>query len=851
MPEHFATVRRLFDTAVEMPKAERDTWLATQAATKETIAEVRSLLDADDNRTSRPILDKQALPDLGSFSSVTQPAGRRIGNFVLLRVLGSGGMGTVYEATQDRPQRSVALKMLRQGFSNERSRRRFEFEAEVLGRLRHPGIAQVLEAGTFEEDEQRHPYFAMEYVAGARPLDSYVSESKPSRGTVLALFTKICEAVHYGHQRGVIHRDLKPANILIDEDGNPKIIDFGIARVTDHNETEEALLTETGQILGTLQFMSPEQLTPGQDNIDTRVDVYALGIVLYHLITGRAPFDINRTALGTAADIICNQTPPRPSVITRESSAYDLDWIVLKAIEKDPANRYPSASELAQDIARFQANQPVVAGPPSASYRARKFVARNRTLVIASAICLVTIISSAVSATVGWNRAVRAETIAKEDKRRAERAEAIARTNREKAEAEALTQQETNRLMRQILAGAHHTGKGKDVRLVELLESASHRLENFHSTKPETELSLHNALASSYLTIEELEAAERELETALAIIEAQFPNPTRTTLAVTTNYAVLALKRGEHSKAEAWLTKGKTGRIELLGAQSPEVAESNLILATLYNQREEFELAAASARAAMESFELAGTDFTLEAIRSRSALAQTLYDGGKTKLAIPLIRRAAERARQEIGERHSVTLLVLNNYVTIMRGTAEPDELIKVMSQVLEICNHNFGEGHPKSLRALNNLASVLQDKGRLADAIATYRKIVTIHESSPDRGRATGLIARNNLAVVLQRKGEFAESRQVFEALLVDCTGRIPTGHWLLAVFHKGYGVCLGRLGEHAAAEKELLGALAILEPKFGDKDRRVIKARAALAVVRTAMQSSASEEPSERKDD
>jgi tetratricopeptide (TPR) repeat protein/tRNA A-37 threonylcarbamoyl transferase component Bud32 len=310
--------------------------------------------------------------------------GKRIGRFRLRRVIATGGMGTVYEAIQEQPHRTVAIKVMRTGVTSRSSRRRFEYESQILARLRHPNIAQVFEAGTYDEGAGAVPYFAMEYVADGRPLVQYAEEEKLDRKQRLELFAKVCDAVQHGHQKGIIHRDIKPANILVDPTGDPKVIDFGVARATDSDVAITTLRTDIGQLIGTLQYMSPEQCNADPYDLDARSDVYMLGVVFYELLTGRPPYDLASVAVPEAVRIIRDLTPTRPSTLDRGLRG-DLETIAVTALEKDRQRRYQTAGELGADIRRYLDEQPIVARPPSALYQLRKFARRNKALVGAAA----------------------------------------------------------------------------------------------------------------------------------------------------------------------------------------------------------------------------------------------------------------------------------------------------------------------------------------------------------------------------------------------------------------------------------------------------------------------------------
>ena len=329
--------------------------------------------------------------------------GRTIDGYTITDVVGAGGMGTVYLARQQSPDRLVALKMMRPGMANPSMLRRFQYETEALARLQHEGIARIYEAGTWDDGGGAVPWFAMEYIPNASILTDYADRERLSTSQRLELFRKVCTAVHHGHQKGIIHRDLKPGNILVNERGNPKIIDFGVAKSTDSDVAITTDRTDVGALIGTLQYMSPEQCRANPAEIDTRSDIYALGVVLYQLLTDQFPYDIQQKALQEALRIVQEEDPRRPSTVDRRLRG-DVEIITLKAMEKDQRRRYQSAIELDQDIERYLTGLPITAVPPSVLYRVHKFVRRNQVGVVA-ALLLVAVGIVALVAGWQWSRA--------------------------------------------------------------------------------------------------------------------------------------------------------------------------------------------------------------------------------------------------------------------------------------------------------------------------------------------------------------------------------------------------------------------------------------------------------------
>jgi non-specific serine/threonine protein kinase/serine/threonine-protein kinase len=318
-----------------------------------------------------------------------------VGSYRILRLLGEGGMGVVYEAEQDYPRRTVALKIIKSGLTDPKLIRRFEHELLVLGRLQHPGIAQIYEAGTAETGFGPQPYFAMEFILGL-PLLEYADAHQLSIRQRLNLIAKVCDAVYHAHQRGVIHRDLKPGNILVDESGQPKILDFGVARTTN-SDAWMTHQTDLGQIVGTLAYMSPEQVLGDPLELDTRSDVYALGVVLYQVLAGRLPYKVS-TRLPEAVRAIREEEPTPLRTI---SGAYrgDIETIVGKALEKEKTRRYSSAAELAADIRRYLQDEPIMARPASTVYQLQKFARRNKALVLGIAAVFAVLIAGIIVST--------------------------------------------------------------------------------------------------------------------------------------------------------------------------------------------------------------------------------------------------------------------------------------------------------------------------------------------------------------------------------------------------------------------------------------------------------------------
>ncbi len=356
---------------------------------------------------------KGSVPEPGKFVTTGMPS--EIGRYKILGIIASGGMGVVYEAMQEAPRRRVALKIIKAGAASEMALHRFQFEAQTLAKLSHPNIAQIFEAGTWKSENGDVPFFAMEYIPGARGIVEHAQKRELSIQDRLELFRKICDAVHHGHQKGVIHRDLKPDNILVDNQGEPKIIDFGVARATDADLAVTTMQTTMGQLIGTLQYMSPEQCDADPDRIDTRSDVYALGVILFQLLSGKLPYDLRRQAIHEAVRIIKEQRPDSLGTISSTLKG-DIDTIALKAMDKDKERRYQSAAELANDIHHYLNNEPIIARPLSVGYQVRLFTKKYKRTCAAVLMLGVSIVLGIVGTTWGMIEANTQKGIALEQR---------------------------------------------------------------------------------------------------------------------------------------------------------------------------------------------------------------------------------------------------------------------------------------------------------------------------------------------------------------------------------------------------------------------------------------------------
>jgi serine/threonine protein kinase len=429
-PEQRRQAEKLFAELEGMPPSSRFEAITNSDCDEDVRREVRTRISSID-----VTLDDSSSPQFEDVETASRPGAdtpsiKMIGNYRIRRLIGVGGMGQVFEAMQDHPRRPVALKVMRAAIASETGRRRFEYEVQILGRLRHPNIAQIYDADVWNENGSESPYFVMEYVAG-KPIDEHVKESSLDLDARLRLFLEVCDAISHGHERGIIHRDLKPGNILVDGAGHAKVIDFGVARATDSDLRATEVQTAVGQLIGTLQYMSPEQCAADPSDIDIRSDVYALGVVLFELLSDRLPYDIGTGGIPEAVRVIMEDAPTRLTTLDG-SMPRDVEVIVAKALEKERDRRYRSAGELGDDIRRYLNDEAIVARPPSLSEHIRRYARKHRAVTSAVVFTSIVLVVSVIMIVYFAVEASRQREIAQQEAEAAlaARAEAVVEAER-------------------------------------------------------------------------------------------------------------------------------------------------------------------------------------------------------------------------------------------------------------------------------------------------------------------------------------------------------------------------------------------------------------------------------------
>lgn len=786
---------------------------------------------ADPNVHSEP-----TLAEAGPAHADGTPDGGtcRIGPYRLITVLGEGGFGIVYLAEQPSPQRRVALKILRAGVAGPQTLSRFGHEAQTLGLLQHPGIAQVFEAGfydpktgrTLTDDGSRAvllngglPFFAMEFVEGS-PLTGYARDAKLSRRARLELLIQVAEAVQHAHTKGVIHRDLKPANILVDQSGRAKVLDFGVARVTS-DQVQRTLQTDVGQLVGTLGYMSPEQIAADPAAVDTRADVYALGAILYELLSGHPPHRVEGKVLHEATRVICDEPPSRLASIDRTLRG-DLDTIVAKALEKDKARRYQTASDLAADLRRYLGDQPIVARPPSTGYQLRKFARRNKPLV-GGVIASFVLLAAGVVATSYW--AVRATAAEKEQKERREEAETAtkeATKQRDIARREADKARAVVQFLETTLAAADPDRKGRDVRLADMLDTAVAEVDTSLDDKPEIAAAMRKAVAGAYRGLGLIDQADAQATKAVETLTKLNGPDHPDTLDAREVLARIRMSQSRHAEAEADLPKIYDARIRAAGREDQAALDALSTLANVYVNQGKLDEAIATERRVVEGFtKLQGAD-GLDTLAESLLLAQILAEATQTDEAEKILTRVLDarlRTLEPTDQRLQSTRDALGGLYRMQGKYAQAAE---VYTATLESYKIRYGPEHPKTISKATDLGKALQQAGKLDDAEAVLRTTLETSRRINGPDHFDTLTAAGFLADTLQVKGDLDEAATLRRAVAEGRAKSLGPDHPQTLIAWTNVAYILTDLKRYNEAEQVLLNVLdarrRILGPEHGD---------------------------------
>jgi serine/threonine protein kinase len=758
----YQRIREIFHQVCELPRAEHDATLAELCGDDaELRTGVEQLLtamqDADDSDLN---------PDTFQQSEFVPS----IDGYTIIRLLGEGGMGSVYEAEQLNPIRRVAIKVLRVGYTSKALTRRFQLEAEALARLKHPGIAQVYEVGIDQKIGQ--PFIAMELVEGPT-LSAYMRERKLDVNGVLELTSQLCEAVDHAHQRGVIHRDLKPGNILVDASGIPKILDFGIARVTEQDVRAVTMNTEIGQIIGTLTYMSPEQASGDPTLIDCRSDVYSLGVILFEMLTGRLPRETDNMQLADALRVVRDLEPTRISSFDTRLRG-DVDTIISKALERDPDRRYQSAAELGNDLRRHLANEPILARPPSMMYQLEKFAKRNKGFV--ASVCTVFLLLSVgvVSLSIALQR---------ESEARASAEESLVRYTA------------AYEFMDEIFLGLDpKQTEGKDTELLRMmLERAAERARNGIEI-PAVRAEMLTLIGQTYNAVFAYEEAILVLRDAIELHESTSPVDEAQLHHAQSVLAASLYKLGQFEEAE--------GQFERLVAYERTAGDAEQLSITL-RQFSEMIMETGRFEEALGFIEEASRVYTqhddLEQGRQKQQMGAVLRRLNRYEEASACYHEAKDHFMRAGAELE--TSITLNSLAIIARRQGEYEQSESFYTESIALRERVDSRLNPDTAASYANLGRLYNQMGRYQDAISVLRISIAQHVELFSTDHPNLTYPRLSLAEALSLQGMHDEALEEVELAHELAFRALPEGHPLRVLVLTQNGHVYRARGEYRLA--------------------------------------------------
>lgn len=840
--DRFSQISERFEAARSLPPDRRARYLADACKGDPDLRrEVEELLAEHTRQSPLDTSTPGQLADLITRRPPGHETGTptRIDRYTIVEHIGEGGMGSVYEARQQNPDRAVALKVIKRGMDSRQVIARFETERRALAMMDHPNIAQVFDAGTTEDGR---PYFAMELVRGVSIIE-YCQTKEPDITAKLGLFVQVCRAVQHAHQKGIIHRDLKPSNVLVTEvDGVPvpKVIDFGIAKATGTEPDARTAITMHGQLVGTPAYMSPEQTTLNGQHVDTRTDIYSLGVLLYELLTGTTPFPdeaLLSKGLAEMMRVINNDEPQKPSTrlltlekqgtttsiarasITRTHGpmlAGDLDWITMKCLEKDPSRRYDSVSALSDDLGRFLHNEPVLARPASRAYLIRKFVRRHRAQVIAASALLAVLVLGIAGSSAGMIWALDE----RENARRAARDELVAQVrateSAQRATSEAQAAEDLSRffIMDVLSAADPSRTTNHELTVREALVNASENIEGRFKDRPDVESRIHNALGylfdqlgapelALHHHMREWELAE-ETDGAFSIESARMMHSVVASLAMQgRNDEAIELTQRElriidnlaTPEAEQ-LRPRAVGNLGALLVRTGRLTEAIPILEdTLKVKRAKY------------------GDHHLTTLSTINDLGMVLSKSGSTQRALGLAQEAYDGRTEVLGEGDPRTITSLLNLANAHTRLGQPDEALTLLREGADRAKQRLGPEHPLTQNLRNTCAKTLLDSDHPQEAVQEARAIINdLDPSDQAASLSKGLVARSIVSTGLSAQGRNDEAIAFMSQTLEAARAAYPPSSKDLAQYLGIYASALIRGSRFQEAEHALTEAWGIL---------------------------------------
>jgi serine/threonine protein kinase/Tfp pilus assembly protein PilF len=738
-PEEWRRVKELCDLALARPPDERPTFLAEACPDDARIRnEVEALIVHA--TTGEGVLDAPIWTATLRGALAIPPT---FGRYRVLDLVGEGGMGAVYKAEQDRPHRIVALKVIKPGLAVADMLRRFERESEALARLQHPGIAQIYEVGTADVAGVPVPYFAMEFIDGA-PLRNYADAHHLSLRERLELMVKVCDAVEHAHRRGIIHRDLKPGNILLDASLQPKVLDFGVARITD-SDAQVTRQTDLGQMIGTLAYMSPEQVLADPLELDTRSDVYALGVILYELLASRLPYPVSGTLI-EAVRAIQEEEPTRLSSINRVYRG-DIETIVSKALEKDKSRRYPSAAALADDIRRYLTDQPITARPASATYHLGKFARRHKALVGAVIAVFVALTVGTVVST--WQ---------------------AMRANNQAAIASAVSDFVRNDLLAQASARSQsnpNTKPDPDLKVRTALDRAAARIGTRFAGQPLVEASIRQTIGVAYQDLGLFPEARQQIARALELRKAELGSNDPSTLELMTDIGRSSMLEGKYPDAAREYEGALDGLRRAYGEGDARVLQTMVGLALVYQYQARYPQAEGLMRQVLDRQRRSPVLNDIEVADVIDNLGFLYLNQGKYPQAAAQYEDALTRQRRLYGDDHPNTISTIDGLALTYRGLGKRRESESLFQQALDSNRRVLGPDHHDTLGTMNNLALLYTSEGRYRDAGPLYEQVLEVKKRVLGADHPETLLGMNNLGNLYMEQGRYAEAEPIFTAAL------------------------------------------------------------------------------------